>query len=88
MLIVFGCARGGRTNVGPFAVGAWLIAAIVATPTASYANPAVVVGALASAGPVALARGATPAFVLAELLGALVALWLVLLVFPQRSASQ
>ena len=88
MLIVFGCSRGGRANAGPFAVGAWLIAAIVATPTASYANPAVVVGALASAGPVALTIGAAPAFVVAELLGALVAFWLVLLVFPQRSVSQ
>ena len=36
MLVVFGCARGQRTETGPFAVGAWLAAAIVTLPSGSY----------------------------------------------------
>jgi len=41
MAVVFGSSRGGKTDAGPFAVGAWLTAAIVATPSGSYANPAI-----------------------------------------------
>lgn len=86
MLVVFGCARGGRTDAGPFAVGAWLIAAILASPTTSYANPAVVLGALVSAGPFALPVGAGPVFILAELCGALAAMVMILFVYPARGA--
>ena len=84
MLVVFGCSRGGSAKAGPFAVGAWLIAAILATPTTSYANPAVVLGALVTAGPVSLAPQTGPVFVLAEFTGALVALALIALVFPRK----
>ena len=87
MLIVFGCSRSGRADTGPFAVGAWLTAAVVATPTTSYANPAVVFGAMASAGPIALGREALLPYVLAEVAGALIALLLVQALYPQRKAA-
>jgi len=87
MLIVFGCSRSGRADTGPFAVGAWLLAAVVATPTTSYANPAVVFGAMASAGPIALGRDALLPYVLAEVAGAFIALLLVQALFPQRKAA-
>lgn len=84
MLIVFGCARSGRTEVGPIAVGAWLAASILSTPTTSYANPAVVAGALASAGPVFLHPGAGLAFVLAEIAGSIAALAPITFFYPRR----
>lgn len=82
MLVVFGCARNGRADTGPFAVGAWLVAAVMALPTTSYANPAIVAGALVTAGPVALGSGSALPYVLAEVLGALFALLIVFLTFP------
>jgi len=83
MLVVFGCMRGSRTETGPFAVGAWLLAAILATPTTSYANPAVVLGALVSAGPVSLGLSSALPFILAQMLGALGAFALVAVIFPK-----
>lgn len=82
MLIVFGCARSGRTATGPFAVGVWLFAAVLATPTASYANPAVVVGALVTSGPLALGIVNLIPYTLAEFAGAMVALAVIAALFP------
>lgn len=86
MLIVFGCSRSGRTDTGPFAVGAWLVAGIIATPTTSYANPAVIVGALATSGPLTLNSSSAVAYLLGELAGALVALLAVTVLFPKQQA--
>lgn len=84
MLIVLGSARSGRPETGPFAVGAWLVAAIIATPTGSYANPAVVVGALVAAGPVALGIGSALPYIAAEIAGAVLALAIVTGLFPGK----
>lgn len=83
MVIVFGCSRSGKASTGPFAVGAWLASAVVAMPTTSYANPAVVLGALVTSGPVALGPDAAFPYVLAEVVGALTALAVVALLFPR-----
>lgn len=87
MLVVFGCMRSGRTDTGPFAVGAWLVADIIATPTAAYANPAVVLGALVATGPLHLASASAAPYLLGELLGALLAFALVRTFFPRPSAG-
>lgn len=87
LLIVFGCARSGRPETGPFAVGAWLIAAIIATPSASYANPAVVLGAVVSSGPFALRGAALMPFLSAELVGTLLALICIRLIFPAERST-
>lgn len=82
MLVVVGAARSGRPETGPFAVGAWLGAAIVATPTGSYANPAVVLGAALSSGPIALSRGSAAWYVAAEVTGTFLALLLLPIIAP------
>lgn len=87
MLVVFGCMRSGRVDTGPFAVGAWLVADILATPTAAYANPAVVFGALVTTGPLHLAPASAAPYLLGEALGALIALGLVRTFFPQARAA-
>jgi len=48
MTIVFCCSRRTNKLVGPFAVGLWLLAAILSTPTGSIANPAVTISLLAT----------------------------------------
>jgi glycerol uptake facilitator-like aquaporin len=87
MLVVFGCMRSGRTDTGPFAVGAWLVADIIATPTAAYANPAVVFGALVTTGPLHLAPASAAPYLLGEGLGALLAFGLVCTLFPRPRAA-
>lgn len=84
MSVVFGCARGGRTEIGPFAVSAWLAAAILAMPSASCANPAVTLGALFAAGPIALPLSTALVYVPAQVVGALVAFIVVAIAYPQR----
>jgi glycerol uptake facilitator-like aquaporin len=83
MVIVLGCARSGRSETGPFAVGAWLVAAIIATPSASYANPALTLGALFSTGPIRLTEAHAIYYLLAQFAGGSVALLVMTIVYPQ-----
>lgn len=85
MLVVFGCMRSKRVETGPFAVGTWLIAAVIALPTTSFANPAIVIGSAVSAGPVALGGASLAPYIGAEIVGALLALLLILLLFPREA---
>jgi glycerol uptake facilitator-like aquaporin len=75
LAVIWGCSR-RRSSTVPFAVGAYITAAYWFTASTSFANPAVT-----------LARGLTdtftgirpvdiPAFVVAQLLGAMTATWL------------
>jgi len=82
MLVVFGSSRSGRPESGPFAVAAWLVAAVIATPTGSYANPAVVIGAMVTAGPIALGGRSALAYAIAEIAGALIAISVITALFP------
>jgi len=87
MVVVFGRARSGRTETGPFAVGAWLASAIIATPSTSYANPAIALGAVFASGPVALKVSAALLYVPAEIAGALLALLVVAITHPLHLAG-
>jgi len=87
LIIAFGeISRSGRKETGPFAVGAWLLAAVVATPSASYANPAITIAAFFAAGPIALSLSQTLAYVPAEIAGALIALIPLSIAYPRGSA--
>jgi glycerol uptake facilitator-like aquaporin len=85
MIIVFGCTRGGRTDTAPFAVGAWLAAAIMATPSGSCANPAIALAAIFAVGPASLPAGTAFLYVPVQVLGALLALATVNFCYPARS---
>jgi glycerol uptake facilitator-like aquaporin len=74
LAIVLGCGRSAKWETGPFAVGAWLTAAILATPSASYANPAVTFAAIYATGAVALRPHTAACFIAAQLVGMLLAL--------------
>lgn len=87
MIIVFGCARSGRTGAGPFAVGAWLVAAIVATPSNSYANPAITFAAVFADGPIALPGARVWPYLAAEAMGALIAFAVIAIAYPHRFIS-
>ena len=84
MTIVFGCTRSGLASTGPFAVGAWLFAAIIATPSGSYANPAITLASLIARGPIHLSVWAAWLYVPAELFGALLALLFIAIGYPRK----
>jgi glycerol uptake facilitator-like aquaporin len=86
MVVVLGCARSGRTETGPVAVGLWLAGAIVTLPSGSLANPAVVLGALVSRGAIAISPQLAFLYVAAEIVGALLASLIVANVYPLASA--
>ena len=83
MVIVFGCARSRQTETGPFAVAAWLAGAILVSPSGSYANPAVTLASMASVGSTHLTVVTAISYVGVEVLGALLALAIILLIYPQ-----
>jgi glycerol uptake facilitator-like aquaporin len=85
MIVVFGCARSGRAETGPFAVGLWLAGAIVVMPSGSLANPAVVLGALVSRGAIAMSAHTAFLYAPAEIVGALLASLIVANVYPLPS---
>jgi glycerol uptake facilitator-like aquaporin len=84
MVVVFGSSRGGKTDAGPFAVGAWLTAAIVATPSGSYANPAIALAAMFSGGQAGLSVQTAFAYLPAQIAGAMLAFIVVTICFPDH----
>jgi len=82
MAVVFGCSRSKRAETGPFAVGAWLTGTILATPSTAYVNPAIALGAVFAAGPIALDAKTTFLFIAVEILGALLAFAVIRFTFP------
>jgi hypothetical protein len=84
MTIVFGCARSGRAQTGPFAVGAWLVAIAVAVPSA-FVNPALTAGAWVAAGPVALTTRNVLIHLPPQCVGALLAFVIVRATYPTRA---
>ncbi len=88
LLVVQLCSRASARAGGPFAVGAWLGGAIVATPTLSLANPALAAAALVAKGPMALRAADAGQFALIELAGALAAFAIVRLLYPGEASNK
>ena len=85
MIVVFGCIYSEKALTGPFGVGAWLLAAIVATPSASYANPAIALAAILTSAPVGLTVSSATVYVAAEIAGALLAYVVISIAYPRTS---
>lgn len=82
--LVFGLARTGRAALSAVAVGAWIGAAYWFTSSTSFANPAVTVGRMFSDTFAGIAPVSVPAFVVAQLVGALLGAGLVVALHPAR----
>jgi glycerol uptake facilitator-like aquaporin len=80
--IILSCARNRRPDLVPFAVGAWIVSAVAATPSRCLANPAIALAAAVAAGPGALSTTVAFSFVAAEAAGALAAFALVAIAYP------
>lgn len=82
LLLIQGCVRTGRANVIPFAVGTWIGGAYFFTSSTSFANPAVTIARTLSDTFAGIAPASAPMFVVAQLVGAVIAYGLVRLFYP------
>lgn len=82
VLVVFGAARSGRAALAPLAVGAYIGGAYWFTSSTSFANPAVTMGRSLTDTFSGIAPRSVPAFVLAQLVGAGLALGAVRFLYP------
>jgi glycerol uptake facilitator-like aquaporin len=82
LLVIFGVVRSGRASVAPFAVGAYIGAAYWFTSSTSFANPAVTMGRTLTDTFAGIDPASMPAFVVCQLLGALIAVGLVRVLYP------
>ncbi|MEU5938567.1 MIP/aquaporin family protein [Micromonospora sp. NPDC047548] len=73
IVLVFALARSGRSSAAPAAVGAYIGAAYWFTSSTSFANPAVTIGRAFTDTFAGIAPTSLPGFVVAQLVGGLVA---------------
>jgi glycerol uptake facilitator-like aquaporin len=87
VLLVFALARTGRGHATAAAVGAYIAGAYFFTSSTSFANPAVTIGRMFSDSFAGIAPRSSPAFVMAQLLGAGMALGLVRVLYPEGAVA-
>lgn len=86
LLVIFGVVRSGRSTAAPFAVGAYIGAAYLFTSSTSFANPAVTVARTLSDTFAGIAPASVLPFVAAQVLGAMVAVGVVRVLYPDVAA--
>ncbi len=82
LLVIFGVVRSGRSTAAPFAVGAYIGAAYFFTSSTSFANPAVTVARTLSNTFAGIAPASVPPFVVAQVVGAALAVAAVWALYP------
>lgn len=82
LLVIFGVVRSGRATVAPFAVGAYIGGAYFFTASTSFANPAVTLARTLSDTFAGIRPSSVPAFVLAQAVGAVIAIGLIRALYP------
>jgi len=86
LLAIFGCAARAPAAI-PYAVGLYITAAYWFTASTSFANPAVTLARALSNSFAGIAPGSVVAFVIAQLLGMLVAVLVARLLWPRETAA-
>ena len=87
VLIIRGVVHAGRANAVPFAVAGYIGAAYWFTSSTSFANPAVTVARTLSDTFAGIRPASAPGFVAAQLVGALLALAVGRVLFPEPDPS-
>ena len=85
LLVIHGCVRTGRSSAVPFAVGVWIGGAYWFTSSTSFANPAVTIARTLSDTFAGIAPSSVPAFIAAQLVGAVLAYALIRLFYPHTT---
>jgi glycerol uptake facilitator-like aquaporin len=82
VFVIFALARSGRAATAPAAVGAYIGAAFWFTSSTSFANPAISVGRMFSDTFAGIAPASVPGFVVAQLVGGVLAFAAVRMLYP------
>ena len=85
--LIFTLARTGRAALSAAAVGSYIGAAYWFTSSTSFANPAVTVGRMFSDTFAGIAPASAPAFIAAQIVGALVGLALIVALYPDAALT-
>ncbi len=88
LLVIFGLARTRRSAVTPAAVAAYITAAYFFCSSTSFANPAITIGRMFSNTFAGIAPSSVPAFIAAQLLAAVLAVGLILALYPGLSSEE
>lgn len=88
VLVIFALVRSGRVERAPAAVGAYIGAAYWFTSSTSFANPAITVGRMFSDSFAGITPASVPAFILAQLVGAALAVLLIRLLYPTITSAE
>ncbi len=88
VVVVFGTLRTGRPETVAYAVGGYIAAAYWFTSSTSFANPAVTLARMFSDSFTGIAPASVPGFVLMQLVGGIIALGLVVLLYPAPTAQE
>ena len=86
LLVIFGVVRSGRASAAPFAVGAYIGGAYFFTSSTSFANPAVTVARTLSDTFAGIAPASAPGFIVAQAVGAALAVACAAALYPRLSA--
>ena len=87
VVVIFGVVRSGRAAVAPFAVGAYIGGAYFFTSSTSFANPAVTIGRTITDTFAGIRPSSAPAFIVAQVAGAALAVAAIRILYPQAAAS-
>jgi len=85
--LIFALARTGRAGLSAAAVGAYIGAAYWFTSSTSFANPALTVGRMFSDTFPGIAPAPAPGFIVAQIVGGLLGLALVVTLYPDAARS-
>jgi glycerol uptake facilitator-like aquaporin len=88
ILVIFSLARTRRGSIAPAAVGAYIGAAYFFTSSTSFANPAISVGRMFSDTFAGIAPASVPAFVVAQLVGGVVAIGVIRMLYPDITPEE
>jgi glycerol uptake facilitator-like aquaporin len=86
LLTIFGVVRSGRSSLAPFAVGAYIGGAYFFTSSTSFANPAVTLARTLSNTFAGIKPASAPAFIVAQLAGAVLAVGAIKVLYPTTAA--
>jgi arsenate reductase len=86
--VILGVVRSGRTSAAPFAVGGYIAAAYWFTSSTSFANPAVTLARTLTDTFAGIEPSSAPAFVVAQVAGAAVAIALARFLHPNLRAEE
>jgi glycerol uptake facilitator-like aquaporin len=88
LLVIFSLARTRRGSLAPAAVGAYIGAAYFFTSSTSFANPAISIGRMFSDTFAGIAPASVPAFIVAQLVGGLVAIGVLRALYPEITPDE